>query len=64
MLRFRYIYFKSGKRAAEVINEHRLILNSMTERKEEDAKRYSIDHIAKLRESIIKEEDFQTKTVR
>ncbi len=64
VLRFRYIYFKSGKRAAEVINEHRLILNSMTERKEEDAKRYSIDHIAKLRESIIKEEDFQTKTVR
>ena len=64
VLRFRYIYFKSGKRAAEVINEHRLIVNNMLERNQEAAKKYSVEHIAKLRESIVKEEDFQAKTVR
>ena len=64
VLRFRYIYFQSGKRAAEVISEHRLILDQMAERNQEEAKRFSIEHIAKLRKSIVKEEDFQTKAVR
>ena len=64
VLRFRYIYFKSGKRAGEVINEHRLIVNSLTERNQENARKYSIDHIVKLRESIIHEEDFHSNTAR
>lgn len=61
VLRFRYIYFQSGRRAAEVIGEHQLILNNMTERNQEAAKQFSIEHIAKLRESIMREEDFQGK---
>ena len=64
VLRFRYIYFKSGKRAAEVINEHKLILDSMMERNQEDARKRSIAHIANLRESIKNEEDFQAKSSR
>lgn len=64
VLRFRYIYFQSGKRAADVISEHQLILDNMSSRNQEAAKQYSIEHIAKLRESIVKEEDFQTKTAR
>ena len=64
VLRFRYIYFQSGKRAAEVIGEHQLILNNMMERNQEEAKKYSIEHIMKLRESIVKEEDFQAKAGR
>lgn len=64
VLRFRYIYFKSGKRAEEVINEHRLILSSLTERNKEAAKQYSVDHIVKLRESIMHDEDFHSKAVR
>ena len=64
VLRFRYIYFQSGKRAADVINEHQLILDNMKNRNQEAAKQYSIEHIEKLRKSIVKEEDFQAKTVR
>lgn len=64
VLRFRYIYFQSGKRAADVINEHRLILDNMLERNEEEAEKFSKEHIIKLRKSIMKEEDFNTNTVR
>lgn len=64
VLRFRYIYFKSGRRAAEVIDEHRKIMNSMLDRNEEAAREYSIEHISKLRESIMKEEDFQSSQAR
>lgn len=64
VLRFRHIYFQSGKRAGEVINEHHLILDSLMERNQEAAKQYSVDHIVKLRESIINEEDFHSQTVR
>lgn len=64
VLRFRYIYFQSGKRAADVISEHQLILDNMKDRNQEAAKHYSIEHIKKLRKSIVKEEDFQAKTVR
>ena len=64
VLRFRYIYFQSGKRAADVISEHRLILDNMIDRNEKAAENYSKEHIIKLRESIMKEEDFNTKTVR
>ncbi len=64
VLRFRYIYFQSGKRAADVINEHRLILDNMKSRNQKAAEHYSVEHIKKLRKSIIKEDDFQAKTVR
>ncbi|MGI6206257.1 MAG: GntR family transcriptional regulator [Anaerovoracaceae bacterium] len=64
VLRFRYIYFKSIRRAAEVIDEHRLILSSMIARNQEDAQKYSISHIAKLRASIMREEDFHSSSER
>ena len=61
VLRFRYIYFKSGKRAEDVVNEHKMILKSLEKRDAEAAKRYSIEHIVSLRESIASEGDFQGK---
>lgn len=64
VLRFRYIYFKSIRRAAEVIDEHRLILNNMMARNQEAAQKYSIDHIIKLRASIMREEDFHGQSER
>ena len=59
VLRFRYIYFKSIKRAAEVIDDHARILDSLKNRDGEAARRYSADHINKLRMSIVKDQDFQ-----
>ena len=64
VLRFRYIYFKSIRRAAEVIDEHRLILSSMIERDQDAAQKYSIEHIIKLRASIMREEDFHGQSER
>jgi len=61
VLRFRYIYFKSIKRAEDVVNEHRMILNAIQNRQTEEARAYSIEHIVKLRESIIKEDDFHVR---
>ena len=61
VLRFRYIYFKSIKRAEDVVNEHRMILNALKARNTEDARRFSVEHIVNLRESIITEDDFHAK---
>ena len=58
VLRFRYIYFKSNKRAEDVVNEHRMILNAIQSGNADDARKFSVEHIIKLRESIINEDDF------
>lgn len=58
VLRFRYIYFKSIKRAAEVIEDHANILDSIVHRDGGAAKRYASDHIRRLRTSIRDDEDF------
>ena len=58
VLRFRYIYFKSNKRAEDVVNEHRMILNAIQSGNADDARKFSVEHIVKLRESIINEDDF------
>ena len=58
VLRFRYIYFKSGKRAEEVIKEHRMILDALKSRNADEASRCSVEHIKKLRESIASDKDF------
>ena len=57
--RFRYIYFKSSKRAEEIVNEHKLIVDAMEKRDAEEARGYSIEHINNLRKSIDREEDFR-----
>ena len=57
--RFRYVYFKSSKRAEEIANEHKLIIDAMEKRDAEEARRYSIAHINNLRKSIDREEDFR-----
>lgn len=59
VLRFRYIYFKSVKRAEEVVNEHRMILECLRSRNAEEARKYSKEHMKKLREAIDNEDDFQ-----
>ena len=61
VLRFRYIYFKSNKRAEDVVNEHRMILNALKARNTEEARRFSVEHIVNLRESINTEDDFHAK---
>lgn len=58
VLRFRYIYFKSAKRAEEVVKEHRAILESISSRNAEAAENYCKEHIKKLREAINLEKDF------
>lgn len=58
VLRFRYIYFKSIKRAAHVIEDHANILDSIVSRSGDDAKRYASDHIRKLRAAIRDDEAF------
>ncbi len=58
VLRFRYIYFKSIKRAAEVIRDHENILDSIVKRDGDAAKQYAAEHIYKLRTSIRDDEDF------
>ncbi|MCR4601377.1 MAG: GntR family transcriptional regulator [Clostridia bacterium] len=60
VLRFRYIYFKSGKRAEEVVNEHRIILEALASGDSAAAEEHAKEHIRKLRESIEREADFQT----
>lgn len=60
VLRFRYVYFKSIKRAEDVVNEHRRILTNIETRNSEEARRYSIEHINNLRDSIIKDDDFKS----
>lgn len=59
VLRFRYIYFKSIKRAAEVIEDHANILESIVSRDGNAAKKYAEDHVCKLRTSIRNDEDFE-----
>ena len=59
VLRFRYIYFKSIKRAAEVIDDHAHILDSIVSRDGEAAKRFAADHISKLRAAIRDDEEFR-----
>ena len=59
VLRFRYVYFKSTKRAEDVVGEHRSILASLKGHNADEARRYSIDHIINLRESLTSEEDFK-----
>ncbi len=61
VLRFRYIYFKSIKRAEDVVNEHRIILKALESRNADDAKKYSVEHIINLRKSITIEDDFRGK---
>ncbi len=60
VLRFRYVYFKSIKRAADVVDEHRLILDSLAARNAEEARRYSVSHIKNLKNSIVNEDDFKS----
>ncbi len=60
--RFRYVYFKSSKRAGEIINEHKLIIDAMEKRDAEEARKYSIAHINSLRKSIDREDDFRPAT--
>ncbi len=59
VMRFRYVYFKSTKRAGEVRSEHRRIVEAMEKRDAEAARSCSIEHIRNLRKSIQKEADFQ-----
>ncbi len=59
VMRFRYVYFKSSKRAEEIVSEHRKIVEAMENRDAEGARRDSIEHINNLRRSIKREEDFQ-----
>lgn len=61
VLRFRYIYFKSQKRAEDVIKDHNDILESIRSRNSADAKKYAIRHIDRLRASIINAEEFRKK---
>ena len=63
VLRFRYIYFKSMKRAEEVVNEHRNILDALEKRDAEAARTYSKEHIKKLREAITQEKDFHPEII-
>ena len=62
VLRFRYIYFKSMKRAEDVINEHRIILECLKNGNSEEARSYNVEHIRKLREAITLEKDFQPQS--
>lgn len=58
VLRFRYIYFRSYKRAEEVVNEHRMILSALAAKDAETARACSTEHIKKLREAINLDSDF------
>lgn len=60
VLRFRYIYFKSIKRAEDVIEEHKAILGMLQNKDSIGARRCMEDHILKLRESIQRDEDFKS----
>lgn len=60
VLRFRYIYFKSSKRAENVVEEHKMILDALQRHDAEQARAYSVEHIRNLRESIDREEDFKS----
>ena len=63
VLRFRYIYFKSTKRAEEVVNEHRNILEALENRDAEAARTFCKEHIKKLREAITQEKDFHPEII-
>lgn len=63
VLRFRYIYFQSPKRAENVVEDHRAILEALKAQDAERARDYSVDHVVKLRESIA-EEDFHAKVTK
>ena len=63
VLRFRYIYFKSTKRAEEVVNEHRSILEALENRDAEAARAFCKEHIKKLREAITQEKDFHPEII-
>ncbi len=61
VLRFRYIYFKSASRAKDVIEEHNLIYDCIALKDADAARRYSVDHIVNLRNTISWEDDFKTQ---
>ncbi len=61
VLRFRYIYFKSQKRAEDVIADHDNILESIRSRNSEKAMEYAVKHIDRLRTAIINAEEFNKK---
>ena len=63
VLRFRYIYFKSTKRAEEVVSEHRNILEALENRDAEAARTFCKEHIKKLREAITQEKDFHPEII-
>lgn len=57
--RFRYIYFKSSKRAQDITEEHDTILDAIEKRDAEAARECTIQHIENLRQTIKNEEDFR-----
>jgi DNA-binding GntR family transcriptional regulator len=63
VLRFRYVYFRSSKRAEDVAIEHRMILECLKKRDAEAASRSCKDHIRKLREAINMERDFHPEVM-
>ncbi|MGP1441970.1 MAG: GntR family transcriptional regulator [Anaerovoracaceae bacterium] len=60
VLRFRYVYFKSIKRAEDIIEEHNAILEMLQKRDGKGARKCMESHILNLRESIQRDSDFQS----
>ena len=60
VLRFRYVYFKSIKRAEDIIEEHNAILEMLQKRDGEGARKCMESHILNLRKSIQLYADFQS----
>ncbi len=58
VVRFRYIYFRSAKRAEEISAEHRMIVEAIASGDAERARSYSIAHTSNLRAYLYQEEDF------
>lgn len=52
VLRFRYIYYKDFKRAEEMPAEHHRMYKAIVERRAEDARTESVEHIRKLKNMI------------
>lgn len=63
VLRFRYIYFKSSKRAEDIVNEHRMILEALKAGDAEKSSLYCKNHIKNLRETISQEKDFNPQVI-
>lgn len=59
VLRFRYIYFKDFKRAEDMPAEHKIICDAIFNGDEETARIGALNHIDRLKEMILTDENFK-----